>query len=52
MNKLEVHNVSYSYDGKTNVIENINLTLGKGERRERFCSTASISREFPEKSAI
>ena len=31
MNKLEVHNVSYSYDGKTNVIENINLTLGKGE---------------------
>ena len=31
MNKLEVHNVSYSYDGRTNVIENINLTLGKGE---------------------
>ncbi len=31
MNKLEVHNVSYSYDGKTNVIENINLMLGKGE---------------------
>ena len=31
MNKLEVHNVSYSYDGKTTVIENINLTLGKGE---------------------
>ena len=30
MNKLEVHNVSYSYDGRTNVIENINLTLGKG----------------------
>ena len=31
MNKLEVHNVSYSYDGRTNVIENINLTLSKGE---------------------
>ena len=31
MNKLEVHNVSYFYDGKTTVIENINLTLGKGE---------------------
>ena len=37
MNKLEVHNVSYSYDGKTNVIENINLTLGKGELVSLLC---------------
>ena len=31
MVKLEVKDVSFSYDGKTNVIENINIKLNKGE---------------------
>ncbi len=31
MAKLEVKDVSFSYDGKTNVIENINIKLNKGE---------------------
>ena len=31
MNKLEVRNVSFSYDGETKVIENINITLAEGE---------------------
>ena len=31
MAKLEVKNVSFSYDSKTNVIENINLTLNENE---------------------
>lgn len=31
MTKLEVKNVSFSYDGKDNVIENINVTLGENE---------------------
>lgn len=29
---VELRNVSFSYDGKTNVIENLNLTLRQGER--------------------
>lgn len=31
MYALEVKNVSFSYDNKTNTLENINLTLNKGE---------------------
>ena len=31
MNKLEVRNVSFSYDGETKVIESINITLAEGE---------------------
>ena len=31
MDKLNVNNVTFSYDGKVNVIENINIRLGEGE---------------------
>ena len=31
MNALEVKNVSFSYDGKTNVLDNVSLNLKKGE---------------------
>ena len=31
MDKLNVNNVTFSYDGKANVIENINIRLGEGE---------------------
>lgn len=31
MSKLEVRNVSFSYDNKVNVIDNINITLNEGE---------------------
>ena len=31
MNRLEARNVTYSYDNKVNVIENIQLTVGEGE---------------------
>ena len=31
MDKLNVNNVTFSYDGKVNVIENINIRLGDGE---------------------
>lgn len=31
MEKLNVNNVTFSYDGKVNVIENINIRLGEGE---------------------
>ena len=31
MTALEVRGVSFSYDNKSNTIENINITLNKGE---------------------
>ena len=31
MYALEVKNVSFSYDNKDNTLENVNLTLNKGE---------------------
>ena len=31
-NKIEMKNVSFSYDGQTTVLDNINLTINKGEK--------------------
>ena len=31
MNRLEARNITYSYDNKVNVIENIQLSVGEGE---------------------
>lgn len=31
MNRLSIQNITFSYDNKTNVIDNIHLTLGAGE---------------------
>lgn len=32
INKIEIKNLTYSFDGKTNVLENINMTLNKGDK--------------------
>ena len=31
MHALDIQSVSFSYDGKTNILENLNLTLHEGE---------------------
>ena len=31
MHALDIQNVTYSYDGVTNVLDHVNLTLGEGE---------------------
>ena len=47
MNAIELKNVNFSYDGKVNILENVNIALNSGEvnlvpvirakEKARFC---------------